>query len=123
MGELNKKLLNAYYDNDLKKMEKYLIKGADSSYNNDAIFTMAVCFGRVDVLNLLIKYNVQRIKENHQIIGLACAYNQIDCIKLLVNYVDLDDFKYYDTYETIKKIKNEQTSHLTYSDPVSELLP
>lgn len=107
MKSINEKLLDAYYNNDLSKMEKYLKQGASPSQSEDALFTMAACSGEYDVLKLLIQYDKDKhIIENKQIMGLAALYNHTNCIKLLLgNGVNPNDFVNTTIYDEIKDIK------------------
>jgi len=103
MTSLYSELISAYNNNDYNKMEKYLKQGANPCTNDAELFNNVVIRNDYETLKLLLKY-VDDISEYRDIINLACAFNSVDCIKILYNKINLNDFKETHALQIINKI-------------------
>lgn len=101
MDSLDEKLMIAYDNNNITKMKKYLKYGANPHVNNSTLFYESIVDNKFDALLLLLSYDTTK-SDMHQIIRYACLNNNTQCLKELLKYTDLNEFKQTDTFEFIR---------------------
>jgi len=90
MDKLNKKLSDAFNNNDHIKIKKYLNLGADVCV--ETMYKYAVANDDIELLDLLLLHNTNCIKKNKDIINIGCIYNSSKCLKKLLDYIDMSDY-------------------------------
>ena len=87
MEALNKKLIGACNNNDYEKIEKYLSQGADPCVDDECLIRDSVFLNDTKLLNILLNY-INDSYVNGDIINIACAFNRVECVKLLYNKIN-----------------------------------
>lgn len=103
MDTLNDKLLTAYDNNDVIKMEKYLNYGANPHVNDSTLFFEAIIENKPHILRILVSHDTSQ-KNMHQIIRYACLNNKTECVKILLNFINLDEYKQTDTLDYVHEL-------------------
>ena len=103
MSTLNDKLLMAYDNNDVVKMKKYLSNGADPHVNNSTLFFETILENKPNILHVLVSHDLSK-KNMRQIVRYACLNNKTTCVKILLNFIDLNEYKQTDTIDYVNTL-------------------
>lgn len=104
MNYINEKLLFAFGNGNLSKMNKYLLLGANPTINDGFIYKYSVMCNNTDVLLLLLQFNKEYVNENDDIIITACTYNSVECIKILSKIINKQQFEKTDILTIINQL-------------------
>lgn len=88
---MNDKLYNAFIEDDYIKIDKYLSKGADPTIYDNKLYKYAAANDDIDLLIILFKYN--KCIKDKGIVSIACSFNSQKCIKYMLSYINIEDYK------------------------------
>jgi hypothetical protein len=100
------KIVYAYLDKNIDKLEKYLERGAEIGADNDRLYKLILLEDDVETMKMVIGYEIRLLKQLSHIIAFGFYHDSFECLKYLSTIINVDDYKNSCTYDMLMELHN-----------------